>query len=95
MFPRKLCTQNQISSAGSPLTVTSDHAQTRLPELSNCYCHPGRAGGSPFVLESSHKELPGKGRYTSCGRQGGQFRTYVGCLVETTATLAEKKMMYA
>jgi hypothetical protein len=22
----------------------------RLPELSNCYCHPGRAGGTPMTL---------------------------------------------
>src|SRR6202035_5239664 len=24
----------------------------RLPELSNCYCHPGRAGGTPKILVS-------------------------------------------
>jgi hypothetical protein len=23
-----------------------------LPELSNFYCHPGRAGGSPFVISA-------------------------------------------
>ena len=25
----------------------------RLPELSNCYCHPGRAGGTPMTLAST------------------------------------------
>jgi hypothetical protein len=26
-----------------------------LPEMSNCYCHPGKAGGSPFRNSSSMK----------------------------------------
>src|SRR5215469_9642768 len=25
-----------------------------LPELSNFYCHPGRAGGSPWVISVAH-----------------------------------------
>ena len=33
--------------------------QNRLPEMSNCYCHPGRAGGPPFVrLESPASSIP-------------------------------------
>jgi tetratricopeptide (TPR) repeat protein len=27
--------------------------------MSNCYCHPGRAGGTPIALDEAIKELPG------------------------------------
>jgi hypothetical protein len=26
----------------------------RLPETSNFYCHPGRAGGTPWLLGEAH-----------------------------------------
>ena len=33
-----------------------------LPEMSNCYCHPGKAGGSPLVLEAAI-------RFNACGAE--------------------------
>src|SRR5262252_3886210 len=35
-----------------------------LPELSNFYCHPGRAGGSPWVISVAHHPY-------SCAARGG------------------------
>ena len=53
------CAQNSDPSVAiraifiaSLICVTVQHSKTEnrgiLPEMSNCYCHPGKAGGSPF-----------------------------------------------
>jgi hypothetical protein len=53
------CAQNSVPSVAiraifitSLICVTVQHSKTEnrgiLPEMSNCYCHPGKAGGSPF-----------------------------------------------
>jgi hypothetical protein len=62
------CAQHSHPSAAiraifipSIICVTVHHSETEnraiLPEMSNCYCHSGRAGGSPHPLDSCWQSL--------------------------------------
>ena len=47
-----LSAANRAIFIASIICVTVQHSKTEnrgiLPEMSNFYCHPGKAGGSPF-----------------------------------------------
>ena len=51
---RRCCIPYQIELRSQPLQSRSAsraaRRQSKLPEMSNCYCHPGRAGGTPNGL---------------------------------------------
>ncbi len=68
---------------GSRGTVSSmdGHALPgRLPELSNFYCLPGRAGGSPLAI-SSNQHLKGAARGSENGLEIRDAHRSVGCIV--------------
>jgi hypothetical protein len=52
-----LSAANRAIFIASIICVTVQHSKTEnrgiLPEMSNCYCHPGKAGGSPFRNRSA------------------------------------------